>query len=138
MARTAVKKKKPVKALKDVIVTKASEGNPITVQVEEPKVKAIAIDEKVKVTVPYARFIFRFVENPGKTLHFTYETKNLGYTDGNEYHAPLEVCEHLDSLKRGRFELIKESPESPAVKKRIGEIPRCYAQILETYDKEID
>ena len=104
--------------------------------IEQP-VKGISIHAKAGRTVPYAKFIFRFVESPGKTLHFEYECKRLGYTDGQEYHAPLEVCKHLDTLKKGRYELKKDSDTLPARKVKVGEIPRCYAQVLETYQKEI-
>ena len=104
--------------------------------VEQP-VKGLSVHSKVGKTVPYAKFIFRFVESPGKTLHFEYERTRLGYTDGQEYHAPLEVCKHLDTLKKGRYELKKESDAQAAVKVKVGEIPRCYAQVLETYEKEM-
>jgi hypothetical protein len=100
--------------------------------------RGISTSTKVKKTVPYAKFIFRFVQNPSKTLHFNYENTQLGYTDGNTYFAPIEVCNHLDSLKRKRYELKKEADDMPATKVQVGEDPRCYCQILETFDKEMD
>lgn len=129
--KKARKKRKYTRKIPMVKAT-SSEG-----EVIEQPAKGISIHAKAGKTVPYAKFIFRFVESPGKTLHFEYERTRLGYTDGLEYHAPLEVCKHLDTLKKGRYELKKESDTQTAVKVKVGEIPRCYAQVLETYEKEI-
>jgi hypothetical protein len=117
-------------------ILSASDDNVVDAIVADAP-KGVSIHAKATKEVPYARFIFRFVESPGKTLHFEYERKRLGYTDGNEYHAPLEICHHLDGLKRGRYELQKPSDKETAVKVRVGEKQRCYAQVLETYQKEM-
>ena len=88
-------------------------------------------------TVKYAKFIFRFVEDPGKTLHFNYEGTNYGYTDSQTYKAPLEIAEHLNTLKRPKWEFKRVGDEDKAEKVMTGEIPRCFAQVLEIYDKEV-
>lgn len=112
----------PKKKLEDLIVTSE---------------KGVAPAEKVKKTVPYAKFIFRFVQNPTKTLHFNYENTQYGFTDGKQYYAPIEVCNHLDSLKRDIYKLEKVADDMPAKKVKVGEEVRCYCQLLETFDKEI-
>ena len=87
--------------------------------------------------VTMARFVFHFVEEPGGVLPFTKQLIRYELKDGQEYCYPKEIADHINSLTRPDRALERVG-DGQAQLRTVGQIPRCTATIIETFEKEFD
>ena len=103
----------------------------ITEEAEKPTVKA-------KKMVQWVRGIFNFVDQPGEVLSFIYNENRLALKDKEKAEIPLEIANHLNSLKYDVVAWVREEKDTQegqqGTKKVVGTRERCTFTIFDHFE----
>jgi hypothetical protein len=90
-----------------------------------------------KEMVPWVRGIFNFTDQPGEVLSFIYNGKRLALKDKEKAEIPLEIANHLNSLKYDIVAWVREHKDEhegqQGVKKVVGTKERCSFTIFDHF-----